>query len=177
MNKNLSTTIIVLAVVVLGYIYFSYSQPFKLRQPQEKTASLATSQSTDEVISKTGIHWHPELAISIKGQRQIIPANIGIGMQYASYPLYDPMMMMTDVHTHDNSGTLHWEIMEGPVKKEDVRLASFFAIWGKKFDGSCILEYCNGPEGTAIMFVNGQPSTEFQNYLVKDGDQVEIRYE
>lgn len=130
-----------------------------------------------ETISRKGIHWHPELKIVIKDEAIAIPANIGIGMQYAGYPQYDLMMRMTDVHTHDVSGTLHWEVMEGPVKKEDVRLGNFFAIWGKKFDGSCILESCNGPEGTATMFVNGQPNTEFQKYLVKDKDKIEIRYE
>ena len=119
----------------------------------------------------------PEISIIIKGEKQIITAGIGIGMQYAGYPLYDPMMMMTDMHTHDDSGTLHWEIMEGPVKKEDVRLGNFFAIWGKKFDENCIFESCNGPEGTMTMLVNGQPSTEFKNYLVNDKDKIEIRYE
>ena len=39
MNKKLPTIIIVLAVIVLGYIYISYSEPFKLRQPKEQTQS------------------------------------------------------------------------------------------------------------------------------------------
>ena len=130
-----------------------------------------------EIISRKGIHWHPELKIIIKGEATTIPANIGIGMQYAGYPLYDPVMMMTNMHTHDDSGTLHWEVMKGPVNKDDVLLANFFAIWGKKFDENCILESCDGTEGTVKMFVNGQPSAEFQNYLVKDKDKIEIRYE
>ena len=117
------------------------------------------------------------MKIIIKGEAIIIPANIGIGMQYAGYPLYDPMMMMTDMHTHDDSGTLHWEVMEGPVKKEDIRLANFFAIWGKKFDENCIFESCNGSEGTMTMLVNGKENTEFQIYLVNDKDKIEIRYE
>ncbi len=130
-----------------------------------------------EIVSHGGIHWHPELKIVIKGEEIKIPANIGIGIQYAGYPRYDPMMRMTDMHTHDDSGTLHWEVMKGPVTKEDVRIGSFFAIWGKKFDSSCIFENCNGSEGAVKMFVNGKINTEFQNYLVKDGDKIEIRYE
>lgn len=133
--------------------------------------------ASGELVSETGIHWHPELAIYIKGQKQAIPANLGIGMQYAGYPLYDPMMMMTSMHTHDDSGTLHWEAMEWPVKKEDVRLANFFAIWAKKFDENCIFENCNGADGTVKMLVNGNENTEFQNYLVEDKDRIEIRYE
>lgn len=130
-----------------------------------------------EIVSRKGAHWHPELKILIKGEEVKIPANIGIGMQYAGYPRFDPMMGMTDMHTHDDSGTLHWEVMKGPVTKEDVRLGTFFAVWGKKFDSSCIFDKCNGPEGAVKMFVNGKPNTEFQNYLVKDKDKIEIRYE
>lgn len=130
-----------------------------------------------DTISKEGIHWHPELTIYIKGQKQVIPANIGIGMQYAGYPRFDPMMGMTDMHTHDNSGTLHWEVMEGLVTKDDVRIGTFFRVWGKTFSKDCVFDYCNGPGGVVTMFVNGKENAEFENYLVKDGDKIEIRYE
>lgn len=164
MKGMLKTTVLsVFGFGIVGaLIWFSASQP---KAPES------------DVVSRGGIHWHPEVAIYIKGQKQATPANIGIGMQYAGYPLYDPMMMMTNMHTHDDSGTLHWEVMEGPVKKEDVRLANFFAIWGKKFDENCIFENCNGADGTVKMLVNGSENTEFQNYLVKDKDKIEIRYE
>ena len=36
-----------------------------------------------EIVSQGGVHWHPVLSIDIKGIKQEIPANIGIGMQYA----------------------------------------------------------------------------------------------
>ena len=166
MNTKTTTIVVFIGVAIVG-LFFATRNPNK-NQGQEKT---------DEVISKAGIHWHSELKIIIKGKIITIPANIGIGMQYAGYPLYDPMMMMTDIHTHDDSGTLHWEIMEGPVKKEDVRLANFFAVWAKKFDKNCIFEFCNGPEGKVTMSVNGKENTEFQNYLVDDKDKIEIRYE
>ncbi|MDI6720980.1 MAG: hypothetical protein QMD85_01225, partial [Candidatus Aenigmarchaeota archaeon] len=49
-------------------------------------------------IPKSPIHWHPKLAIEIKGQNQIIPANLGAsGMHYP-------------VHTHDATGVLHYEV-------------------------------------------------------------------
>lgn len=130
-----------------------------------------------EIVSRGGVHWHPELAIYIKGQKQVVPANIGIGMQYAGYPRFDPMMGMTDMHTHDDSGTLHWEVMKGPVTKDDVRIGSFFRIWGKTFSKDCIFEYCNSSDGTIKMFVNGEENGEFENYLVNDKDKIEIRYE
>ncbi len=130
-----------------------------------------------EVISKTGIHWHPQLAIYIKGQKQEIPANIGIGKQYASSKWYDPMMSMTDFHTHDSSGELHWEVMEGPVTKDHVTLKAFFEVWGKTFNANQILDARDRADGTVKMFVNGQPNTKFEDYQVKDKDRIEIRYE
>ena len=142
------------------------------------SASSATF-GNGEVVSESGIHWHPELSITIKGQKQTIPANIGIGPQHANSKWYDPMMQMTDVHTHDSSGTLHWEVMDSmaPVKRNDIRLGVFFEIWGKPFNATQILDNHNGPDGTVTMTVNGKPNTDFDNYLVHDGDQIQISYQ
>lgn len=130
-----------------------------------------------DIVSRGGIHWHPALTISINGQRQIIPANIGIGMHYAGYPGFDPAMGMTDIHTHDDSGTLHWEVMRGPVKKDDIKLGQFFNVWGKQFTSSCIFDKCNGPEGRLKFIINGKENFDFENYLVKDNDKIEIIFE
>lgn len=132
-----------------------------------------------DVVSESAIHWHPELAIFVKGQKQEIPANTGIGAQYSKSEWYDSMMSMTDVHTHDSSGTLHWEVMDDktPVTKDHVRLSVFFEIWGQPFNSQQILGYNNGPDGTVKMTVNGKSSTEFEKYEVRDKDKIEIRYE
>ncbi len=172
MNKNLPISIVIVLLLVGGLIFLS-----KSRSEDNKNSQIKNLESSGDLISKEGIHWHPELAIYIQGTKQEIPVNIGIGMQYAGYPRYDGMMMMTDIHTHDNFGTLHWEVMHGPVGKEEVKLGSFFAIWGKKFNNDCILEFCNGPDGQVKMLVNDKENTEFENYLVKDKDKIEIRYE
>ena len=118
----------------------------------------------DEIISRGGIHWHPELFILIKGQKQEIPANLGIGIRH------EP------IHTHDSSGVLHLE-MQGLVRKKDTQLGRFFEIWGEEFNSNCVLEFCNGPDEIVKMFVNGQPNQEFEKYQMKDGDKIEIRYE
>lgn len=80
--------------------------------------------------------------------------------------------MMTNMHTHDASGQLHWEIMKRPVEKDDIRLSPFFNVWGKKFDNSCIFEKCNCPEGRVIFKVNGKDNPDFDNYLVQDKDKI-----
>lgn len=120
--------------------------------------------SNEEIISRKGLHWHPELTIIIKGEKQEISANIGIGAAHQP------------IHTHDVTGTLHLEI-QGLVTKDDIKIGRFFKIWGKQFSSSCILDFCNSEEEKVKMFVNGQGNGEFENYLMKDKDKIEIRYE
>jgi hypothetical protein len=123
-----------------------------------------TSNEDDPLISRRGIHWHPNLEIIIKGERVTIPANIGLGGVHA------------DTHTHKENDQIHLE-MSRPVRESDTRLGVFFDVWGKEFNSQCILDACNGDEGTVRMFVNGEENTEFENYHMKDGDNIEIRYE
>lgn len=165
MNKNL---ILAVGIIALFVILFSFGRDTSLA-PEKGRA--------DTVVSQRGIHWHPELVIVIKGEKQAIPAAVGIGTQYASHPQYDPLMRMTNMHTHDASGTLHWEVMRGPVRTEDVLLGQFFSVWGKPFTRSCILDFCNGSEGTVQMLVNGKENTEFESYEVQDKDNIEIIFE
>lgn len=108
-----------------------------------------------EILSRSGLHWHPELAIFVKEEKQEIPANLGIGA------VHNPM------HTHDSSGVIHLEF-QGVVRKDDVKLDRFFGVWGKDF-----VEL-----GSSVkMTVNGEEKAELQNYVMKDGDKIELRYE
>lgn len=126
--------------------------------------SKSLAPAEDEIIARGGIHWHPELSIYIRGDKQAIPANIGIGVTH------NPM------HTHDDTGVIHMEF-SGLVKKDDTRLGKFFEVWGKRLDSSCIFEFCTGPDGTMKMLVNGQENSEFESYMMKDGDKIEIRFD
>lgn len=160
------TVLLLIGIVALG------SRPDKMTQLKE---SMTGDDAT--VISASGVHWHPELNIFINGEKQEIPGDIGIGGQYASSKWFDSMMGMTDIQTHDASGTLHWEVMKGPVLKGEARLGAFFEIWGKPFSNDQIFDVKTSDGGELTMTVNGEPNSEFENYLVKDGDKIEIRYQ
>lgn len=121
----------------------------------------------DQIVANNGIHWHPKLAIYIKGQKQEIPANLGIGAVHQK------------IHTHDEDakdGVVHME-MPGVVTKDDTKLGNFFRIWGMDFNSTQIFDKKNGALGTVKMTVNGKENTEFENYKMRDGDQIEIKYE
>lgn len=121
--------------------------------------------SEEQIISRTGIHWHPKLTILINGEKQEIPANIGIAGQ-----------IHQEIHTHEKDGVMHME-MSGLVTKDETKLNNFFRVWGKEFTSEKIFDKTNGQNGTVKMLVNGQENKDFENYLMKDKDSIEIRYE
>jgi hypothetical protein len=124
-----------------------------------------TNVAPEDILSRTGIHWHPTLSIFIHGEEQRISENIGIGG-----------LVHQPIHTHDRTGVLHLESM-GLVRRQDTTLARFFEIWGRKFTAECIFDFCNGEGGTLRMTVNGEAYIAFDQYEMKDQDVIEIRYE
>jgi len=126
--------------------------------------SKSLAERDPNTVATSGLHWHPELEIYILGEKQEIPQDIGLGV------VHNP------IHTHDDIPVLHMEF-SGKVVQDDTRLGEFFEVWGKEFSSEQIFEYKNGPEGSVRMYVNGAENTEFENYRMRDGDKIVIRYE
>ena len=103
--------------------------------------------------ARVGIHIHPHLKIFVKGEEFKIPTNIGV-----------TSACMRPVHTHDESGTLHLEFST----KTDVALGSFFKIWEKPLS-----EFGTNPK----MKVNNAENNEIENYIMRDGDQIELFFD
>lgn len=115
---------------------------------------LQTNDPT--LVSRSAIHWHPKLDIYVKDQKQPFPTMVGLRGS-----------TMAPMHTHEADGSIHVE-MGGPVKGDSVKLGRFFEIWGKDFNSF----------GTNVrMTVNGKENMELENYQMKDGDKIELRYE
>jgi hypothetical protein len=117
-------------------------------------------QSSDpDTVSLNGLHWHPELTIYADGEKQEIPANIGLGS------VHQP------IHTHAEDspqGVLHLEF-EGVVREADIKLGNFFRIWGKDMTSDF---------GTLTkMTVNGEENTEYADYQFQANDKIELFYE
>lgn len=118
-------------------------------------SSRILQNNDSNVIARNGMHWHPQLMIYVKGQPVEIPQNVGIGAVHA------PM------HTHDDLPVIHLEFQD-IVKKNDIKLGRFFEIWDRDM---------NSFGKTMRMTVNGEESTEFGDYMMRDGDKIELRYE
>jgi len=150
-GKFIAILVVSVGVFIVGWFIFS-----KLSSP---------NSSSGEIIAQNGIHWHTELNINILGQAQDIPAGIGLE-KLPHQPL----------HTHDSDNIIHSEFSR-IVRKDDIRLGEFFKIWGKQFNKNCIFDKCLGLEGQLKMLVNGKENNDFENYIMKDGDKIEIIFE
>ena len=146
MNKKAILGITIGTILILGAIVWNESA---------KSGAAQLAEDSGELVSRAGLHWHPELKITVKGKEQIIPANVGLGA------VHNP------IHTHDSSGIIHLEF-SGLVREDDLKLSNFFEIWGKDFREFGV---------SLTMYVNGEKNEEFENYSMKDGDKIELRYE
>jgi len=155
-------TLLSVAILVGGVFFLSGGSN---SSTSSKSADISVPKS--EILASNGMHWHPKLSIYIKGEKQ--PFTNGIGLNGA---VHNP------IHTHDDADKdiVHMEF-QGVVTKEDTKLANFFKIWGKKFSSTQIFDKKNGEEGTVKMTVNGKGNTQFENYQMRDGDMIEIKYE
>lgn len=146
--QNKNIFIITGIVVVLGIILFaSFGNEAKIQ-----------SIDSENLISQNGIHWHPELTIYKNGEKIELPSDIGLGTTH------------NPIHTHDEdaaSGVLHLEF-NGLVYQKDTKLSEFFKVWNKDI---------NSFGSNMTMTVNGIASNEFGDYLMKDGDKIELIYE
>ena len=65
-------------------------------------------------------HIHPVVSITVDGEAEIIPGNVGIDG-----------FCMREIHTHDATGTLHIETAKPGVV---YGLLDFFTVWGQDID-------------------------------------------
>lgn len=97
-------------------------------------------------------HIHPVLKIVTDGKETPVPANIGLS---------DACHRV--LHTHDGTGTIHVE----PNFYKEYTLGDFFWVWGKPF-------FKEGYQ--TKMTVDGVPSEEYENLVLRDQQQIVIEY-
>ncbi len=144
----LSLTILILGGIVGGAFY---SQ--KNFSPRDQCVEHSLSLS---------MHIHPELKIFLDDQPVTIPTNIGISPS-----------CMKAVHTHDETGKIHLEYPQA----YNFKLADFFAVWGQPLSKTQLLDKTVDEGHTLTMTVDGQPNQEFSDLVLKDGQQIELRYQ
>lgn len=148
--------ILIVIAVILSALWF-----LNLRSAQDEEANFDLTRECINHVNLS-LHIHPHLEIVINGEKQVIPANLGVLPG-----------CMRPVHTHDQTGTIHIEWK----RPRDFVLADFFRVWGETFNQNQILDSQVDENHELIMTVNGQRSEEYENLVMKDGDRIVIVYQ
>lgn len=100
-------------------------------------------------------HIHPVITITVDGGTETIPAEVGITDD-----------CMAEVHTHDNTGTIHVETIS-TARLTELTLADFFAVWGTSFVR----------EGyVATLTVDGATIIDPAMVVFRDGQKISLSY-
>ena len=102
-----------------------------------------------------------DVSISVKGTELSIPADIGRGDK-----------LLRPLHTDDESGRI---IIESECGR-DFTLGDFFRIWGKNFNRSCVMDYCDDANNTIKMLVDGDQNNDYDNLILRNGQKISIIY-
>ncbi len=148
----------IILIVLLVWVGGASQKAKEEKVQNSPSHDVALSCTTDMA---TVFHIHSMLSIVINGAKQVIPANIGVS-DACMHPL----------HTHDDLGTIH---IESPVQK-DFTLGDFFAVWGKDFSSSKILDNTTDASHAITISVNGVKVETFENTILKDKDQIVISF-
>lgn len=155
----------VLVVLGAAYAFHSYGQPQDMPYYDENPGNLSLGEP---------IHWHPHLRIVLEGEEVAIPG--GVGIIIGNVVDTDiSRMRMSPMHTHADDGIIHME--QTVPTNRTLRLGYFFDVWGEEFNSTCVLGRCNSGGSVVKMFVNGKRSSEFDDYVPYDKDEIVIRYE
>ncbi len=122
------------------------------------------------------MHIHSTMDISVCGEKK------SIGLEEGE---------LAATHTHKEGNYVHFhERLPYDPKTETIlnmtalRVGNIFESEGIRFTQECLYDYCNGQScpgkaqpGTVRMTVNGNESSQFQDYVWKDGDHITMRFE
>lgn len=156
-------TFIIVGIIALigGLIYWGGAAKRKERVDlQNMTSREVALRSTTDMA--TEYHIHPELSIFVNGTEVPVPLNLGV-----------KTTGMTAIHTHDEKGVIH---VEAPIKK-DFTLGDFFAVWGKDFSSTKLLDNTVNENTEIVVTVNGQKVDTYENTIIRDKDKIVISYQ
>lgn len=162
-TNYMKKTLIIVGVIALiaGLIYWGGAAKRKEGAELENMTSREVAlQSTTDMATK--YHIHPELSIVVNGDEVPIPLNLGV-----------KATGMTAIHTHDEKGIIH---VEAPIKK-DFTLGDFFAVWGKDFSSTKLLDIAVNENTEIVVTVNGQKVNTYENTIFRDKDKIVISYQ
>lgn len=101
------------------------------------------------------LHIHPNLRVTVDGEQERIPANIGI-----------TNTCMAEIHTHDASGQIHVETVN-QERFDSLTFADFFDVWGQPLE--------RDGYNLQILF-NGEEKASAADIPLEDGSVIDLIY-
>jgi len=157
-NKMLLYAGIALAIIILLVIF--------LNLPRTEPVDLVTGNLS---FPLGNIHWHATPMVYICGEN--VPTPISTPGRHLGSNL---------LHTHDDR-LAH---IEGNVSSpEQITIGAFMANIGLRFSETDLVDKKNGDScpngeaGTVKLLVNGVENSQLANYVLRDGDNLEMRFE
>jgi hypothetical protein len=154
------------AIFAIAGIVIAGAAGFFLLQPAPETGDFETSGLS---FPLGNIHWHAAPTVTICGENVPIPT-----------PRIGGHLGSSLLHTHDDA-QIH---VEGTVSNpSQITLGKFMENIGMKFSQNELLDKKNGNvcfgsgEGKVKLIVNGLENDQFENYVIRDGDQLEMKFE
>lgn len=144
---------VIIAVIAAGVVGAVLYKP---------APALAVSGVECHGTEATTYHVHSHLDLFVDGQRQEIPAQIGI--------LSSPYCLFW-LHTHSADGVIH---VESPTKKE-FTLGQFLDIWSQTHMGSKTL-FDAVANKTVTAYVNGTQVQDYRNIPLESRKQMVLAY-
>lgn len=147
-NKSAIAGAVLLSLIFIGFFVWA-----KAHKKGVASQTVDTDSTVPYIIPDLPLtqHIHPELKIFVDGKPEVVPANIGLGLQHRV------------LHTHDDTGEIHVESQD----KREYTLGDFMSVWGKTIERTGY---------TVAMTVDGSPSTEFGNLKLKEGQKIVLTY-
>lgn len=105
-------------------------------------------------------HYHVTTEYYLDNQRQVVPADIGVGID-ANHPLAQyGVAGIAPVHTHASDGLIHMESKDG---ERPFTFGEFLELWGVDLEDKQV-----------TLFANGQRVADSQNYVLNDMDNLRL---
>ncbi len=159
-NKILITVTVIVVILIATFLWIRNTRQQAALGIQDLTSREVALGCTTDMA--TQFHIHPELHIYVNGSEVLVPHDTGIenGCMHA-------------IHTHKDWPKLH---VEAPVQK-DFTLGDFFAVWGKDFSSSKLLDHVLDGDSLITVTVNGEKVDTYENTILRDKDEIVISYE
>ncbi len=170
-RKVLYGIITVIVLFIIGYMIYSV---VVFRESEAEEEGIVVCDPTGQSCLIAPGDLHAEIDAVVCGDSIKFPLEKGD---------------LSKQHTHKERNLIHWhdklpydKTTETILDWSPLKMSGFFEQMEMRFTSDCIGSYCNGdkcPDGTVGMMkmtVNGVDNSEFENYIWKDDDEIEIRF-